>query len=120
MALLAWLPEREIAAILTANEPRLAPYPRLPVAVIREEIAASRERGFVFLLDRVIDKMGAIGVPLRDPQGQVIGALSIAALSERLLARRDMLRDALLREQDLIRREMTTGHVNAFMGGAGG
>ncbi|TDR85164.1 IclR family transcriptional regulator [Enterovirga rhinocerotis] len=111
MALLAWLPEREIDAILTANAPRFSPYPRLSPGFIREEIAVSREQGYVFLLDRVIDKMGAIGVPLRDARDQIIGSLSIAALSERLLARREQLRDALLREQDLIRRELTTGHV---------
>lgn len=105
-ALLAWLQDREIDAILAANETRFADYPNLSASIIRREIAMSRRQGYVFLLDRVVPKMGAIGVPLFDLSGQVVAALSIAALSERLLEKREALRDALLHERDLILRQM--------------
>lgn len=110
MALLAWLHDREIDAILAANETRLADYPHLSNPIIREEIAISRRQGYVFLLDRVVPKMGAIAVPLLDPSGQVVAAISIAALSERLLEQREALRDSLLHERDLILREMDEHH----------
>lgn len=109
LALLAWLPDREVAAVLEAVRPRLADYPRLAVPVLRREIALARERGHVMLLDRVVDRMAAIGVPVRDGTGTVVAALSIAALTERIRDRADTLAAALGREADLIRREMPAG-----------
>lgn len=119
LALLAWLPDREVEALLSAVTPRIAPYPRLTPDLLLREIATSRTRGYTLMLDLIIDRMGAIGVPIHDPSGRVVGALSIAALSERIRERETALRDALLREQDLIRREMATGHAPVGqMGGA--
>jgi DNA-binding IclR family transcriptional regulator len=89
--------------------PHLAAYPRMSVGVIRELIAESRARGCVVLLDRVVDRMAAIGVPILSDAGAVIGALSIAALTERISERSDLLREALIREADLICREMGRG-----------
>jgi DNA-binding IclR family transcriptional regulator len=109
LAILAWLPEREVEAVLGVVGPHLAPYPRITVEVIRELIAESRARGCVVLLDRVVDRMAAIGVPILSQTGAVIGALSIAALTERIAERSDTLCAALLREADLIRREMGRG-----------
>lgn len=102
LALLVRLPEREIDAILEVLAPRLAAYPLLPEAEIRAEIRAARERGYVVILDRVIPKMGGIGVPVVDRAGRVVAALSIAALSERLRERAAPLGEALLREAELI------------------
>jgi DNA-binding IclR family transcriptional regulator len=89
--------------------PHLAPYPRMSVSLIRELIAESRAHGCVVLLDRVVDRMAAIGVPILSEAGAVIGALSIAALTERISERSQMLCEALVREADLIRREMGRG-----------
>jgi DNA-binding IclR family transcriptional regulator len=111
LALLAWLPDREVEPLLSAVAPRLAAYPRLTPELLRREIATSRARGYTLMLDLIIDRMGAIGVPIHDPSGRVVGALSIAALSERIREGEIALRDALLREQDLILREMATGRV---------
>lgn len=109
LAILAWLPDREIDAVLGVIGPQLAPYPRMSLETIRELIAESRKRGCVVLLDRVVDRMSAIGVPVRSEAGVVLGALSIAALTERIAERSEMLCDALLREADLIRREIGRG-----------
>ena len=109
LAILAWLPVREIDAILGVIGPHLGPYPRMSVDLIRELVLESRTRGCVVLLDRVVDRMSAIGVPILSETGAVIGALSIAALTERISERAEMLCGALLRETDLIRREMGRG-----------
>lgn len=109
MALLAWLPEREIDAVLAVLGPRLAGYPRLPVGEIRRLAGESRAAGRVVMLDHVLDRMGAIGAPVRDASGTVVAALSIAALSERIRDRADVLAAALARETNLIEREMRGG-----------
>ncbi|WP_143131997.1 IclR family transcriptional regulator [Methylobacterium sp. 174MFSha1.1] len=109
MALLAWLPDREIEAILGIVAQRLGPYPRLGIAEIRDAVRASRARGYVMLLDRVIETMGAIGVQVRDASGRPVAALSIAALSTRVQARETELAEALRREADLMERERVDG-----------
>lgn len=109
MALLAFLPDREVEAVIGVLGARLAPYPRSTPDSMRAEISAARKRGYVVLLDVVIDKMGAIGAPIFDPTGRPIAALSIAALSERIRDREAMLGEALLREADLIKRELMSG-----------
>ena len=50
--------------------------------------------------------MGGIGLPIRDPQGGIIGAFSIAALSERIRGRERELVELMRRESDLITREL--------------
>jgi DNA-binding IclR family transcriptional regulator len=104
MALLAWMPDLEIDAVLEANKTSLSNYPRLSVAVLRDHIALARERGYVLMVDIVIDKMGAIGAPIFDSARTVIGALSVPALTERILDREAEIAAALSREADRIAR----------------
>lgn len=105
MALLAWLPDREVEAMLTLVAGRLTDYPRLSVAEIRGAVQAARARGYVVLLDSVVETMGAIGMPVRDASGRTVAALSIAALTTRIRDREGMLAKALAREASLIERE---------------
>lgn len=87
MAVLAWLPTAERARRLQHTSRRLAAYPRLSPELIAREAEAARERGHVMFLDWVVEQMGGIAVPILDYEGQPLGALSIAALSERLRSR---------------------------------
>lgn len=116
LALLAWLPDREIDAILGVLAGRLADYPRCGEAAIRDEIAAARERGYVVVLDRIVNKMGAVGAPIRGEAGEVVGALSIAALSERVRDRAAALGEALLREAAVIREQGMQARAGAAAG----
>jgi DNA-binding IclR family transcriptional regulator len=50
------------------------------------------------LLDRVVERMGAVGVPIIGLDGRPFAALSIAALSDRLASREQELVTALQRE----------------------
>jgi DNA-binding IclR family transcriptional regulator len=106
MALLAWLPDREIETLLEIVAPRLPAFSRLEPADIRAEISHAREHGYVIVLDKVIERMGAVGMPLRGPAGEVVGAISIAALSERIRERQIQLVGALRRETVIIEREL--------------
>lgn len=109
MALLAFLPDREREAVLGVLGSRLGAYPHVSLDGIETQLALARSRGYVLLLDFVIDKMSAIGAPVFDAQGRPIAALSIAALTERIRDREEMLSQALLREADLMRRELVSG-----------
>lgn len=97
-ALLAWLSEEEIEALLPQTEAALGKYPRLTVETIRENIRLARSRGYVLVLDQIVDRMGAIAVPVLGLDGRPLAALSIAALSERVQARAEELAGALKAE----------------------
>jgi DNA-binding IclR family transcriptional regulator len=96
LALLAWLPAGEIDALLAESMPRIAGrYPRIDEALLRGKVAESRRQGFVVLLDVVVERMGGVAMPILGTDGRPVGALSIAALNERIVDRLDMLVSAL-------------------------
>ncbi len=98
LALLAWMPDSEIEAILPLVTARLGRYPRITPRLLEKQIAASRERGYAVLVDVVVDRMGGIAMHIPGPDGRPAGALSIAALTERITRREDELAAALKRE----------------------
>jgi DNA-binding IclR family transcriptional regulator len=102
MALLAWQSEPEIEAILTLVEQRLPQYPKVTMAWLKNEIERSRERGYSVFLNMLVDRMGAVGVPIFGADGRPVAAISIAALSDRLSSRMDQLVDMLKREAQIV------------------
>lgn len=98
LALLAWLSDEEIDALLPQIASRLAHYPKFSVSSIRASIDRARTQGFTLVLDQIVDRMGAIGVPILGLDGRPIAALSIAALSERIASRKEQLVAALKEE----------------------
>ncbi|MDB6002407.1 MAG: IclR family transcriptional regulator [Rhizobacter sp.] len=96
LAILAWLPDVEVDTVLDLLEPVFKKrYPRISRELLKTEIALARERGYVTLLDVVVDQMGGIGVPILGGDGKPIGALSIAALTQRIATRVSLLAPAL-------------------------
>ena len=88
LALLAWLPDGEVDAVLTLIEPQLkARYPRISRALLKTEIDSARQRGYAMLLDVVVDQMGGIAVPVRGSDGKPVAAISLAALTTRIMPR---------------------------------
>ena len=88
MALLAFLPDREIEEVIAENASRLANYPKLTPETILRIVRETRERQFSLNDGGVIDGMSAVGVPILDVRGQLVAALSVAAISERMLPER--------------------------------
>ena len=70
-------------------------YPRITCELLKTEIALARQRGYAMLLDLVVDQMGGIGVPILGGDGKPIGAISLAALSQRISTRLPLLVPAL-------------------------
>ena len=102
MALLAWQAEAEVEAILPLVEPQLPLSPKVTMSWLKNEIDRSRERGYSLFLNILVDRMGAIGVPIFGADGRPVAALSIAALSDRISSRLDPLFDMLKREAEII------------------
>lgn len=98
LALLAWMPDAEIEAVLALVARRLERYPRITPRLLEKHIVQSRKQGYALLLDVVVDRMGGIAMPIRTAEGAPIGAISIAALSERIRSREETLAAALKRE----------------------
>lgn len=63
---------------------------------------ATRERGYAVLLDVVVERMGGIAIALPDADGYPLGAISMAALNERITEREPALARALRREAETI------------------
>jgi DNA-binding IclR family transcriptional regulator len=76
--------EPALARSLTqANAPRLALSGRSAVQVLKQ-VQAARERGHAFAAEGVMPGTSAIAVPILDARGEVLAAVSVAALAHRL------------------------------------
>lgn len=102
LALLAALPDAEVEATLHAIAPALKRYPRISAAMLLREVESTRARGYAVLLDVVVERMGGIAIALPDPDGYPLGAISIAALNERITEREPALARALRREAEAV------------------
>lgn len=106
LALMVWLPDAEIEAIIEVLIPRLAKSPRITPKYLRERIIAARKHGHTMLLDAAYPGMGGVGVPVRDDTGQVVAALSIGASSDRIRRRETELAEMLKKEVQILMRAM--------------
>lgn len=103
LALLAWLPDDEVRAVLDQVEPALrARYPRISRALVEDAVAAARRVGHALLLDVVVERMGGLAVPVFGADGRPVAAISIAALSDRLSTRLDLLVPAMRQAADAL------------------
>lgn len=118
LALLAFEPEAEIARLLAATGAERDAFDGFGDDALRAMIAEARRDGYSYNDGRIVSAMNAVGVPVLDPTGRVLAALSIAAIRERMQEpRRSELVAQLtaearalgLRETDDATRERTTG-----------
>jgi DNA-binding IclR family transcriptional regulator len=108
LALLAALADSEVDTLLEILAPRIAALPRLPETLIREKIVEARQQGYTLLLDTTYEGLGGIGVPVHGALGELVCALSIAALTPRIREREQMLADQLRREAQLLSRTLSS------------
>lgn len=98
VALLAFLAEDEAAAIVKANEQRLARHKLAPAKLI-ERVRQTRTRGYAYTEIGVVPGTRAIAVPVLDQAREPVAAISIAATTERLPAARVAILVDLMKEQ---------------------
>lgn len=88
LAILAALPEAEVARIIEANAAALAAYPGYSPDLLRGAMGDTRARGYALNPGLYVAGSWGIGVPVRGPDGRPLGALSLAAIESRLGAER--------------------------------
>jgi DNA-binding IclR family transcriptional regulator len=85
LAMLAAMRDDEVARCMEANRQLLATtYPNISPESILKAIDVTRERGFAVNEGLVVQGSWGVGAPIRSPDGDVVGALTIAAVESRL------------------------------------
>ncbi|CTQ34717.1 IclR family transcriptional regulator [Jannaschia rubra] len=85
LAMLAALPEEEAARMRALNRDLIAErYPAATPATLDRLLAETRTRGWALNPGLVLKNSWAVGVALHMPDGTVAGALSIAAIDDRM------------------------------------
>jgi DNA-binding IclR family transcriptional regulator len=98
-AILAELPEARVREVLDRRGlPALTANTITDEETLFEELATVRERGVSFNDEESIDGLRAVGVPVRSPDGEVLGALTVAGPTRRLTGEwfREEIPDLLL------------------------
>lgn len=100
LSMLAALDDAEVQQTLDTvmDEIRLS-FPQYTRSFLLAEVATTRQRGFAVNRGQVLKGSWGFGVAVRDPDGQVVGAYSIATVESRVTADREIeLRDLLQKE----------------------
>lgn len=108
LAILAALPDGEVETVLrSAGRAFSERYPRLNPEVIRGLVADTRRNGYALNPGLVFPGSWAVGCPIRDPDGEPIAALSIAAIESRMtVEHQKQLAVAMREEARLIERRL--------------
>ncbi|WP_246054956.1 IclR family transcriptional regulator [Paracoccus gahaiensis] len=89
LAMLASLPDDQVATVLSAIAPALAErYPNLPPDRLQAMVARTRAEGVALNPGLVLEGSWGLGIALHHPGGGLAGALSIAAVEARMRADR--------------------------------
>lgn len=88
IALLAALDEERAERFMAEAEARLATYPNVDVRSLRGAVKDARERGYAFSEGLVLKGVRGLAVTVGDRDGQVVAALSLAAIDDRMPASR--------------------------------
>lgn len=88
LALLSAMDDVERSAIIERVTPMLAGYEGLDAAVLQEACLQTRKRGYSLIKSTINLGVTAVGQVFYSSVGQPMGALSVAALSQRMTAQR--------------------------------
>ncbi|MFN7026089.1 MAG: IclR family transcriptional regulator [Pseudorhizobium sp.] len=100
LAMLAALPDEEIASIMLRNEEVIAAqYPGYTCDILQRDVQQTRARGYAVNPGRVIASSWGIARAILLPDGRLAGALSIAAIDSRMTEARQLELAALLTEE---------------------
>lgn len=99
LAILSALAPARAEEILQVNAVRYPAYGGIDVAWLRAAIQQTQRDGYATISEKATPGMTAIGVPILGPAGEPIGAISIAAISQRMAVKRRGELARLLRAQ---------------------
>lgn len=84
LALLAALPDEEVAAVIAENEPQLGRYGGMTPARLRALVRATRERGWSVIGNHATTGVLAVGMAVVDGQGRPVAGISVASTQMRM------------------------------------
>jgi len=84
LALIAFLPEDQFEAILSANASRYPQYKNLNAKDLRKLAAISRNHGYVVSEGLFHEGVTSIGVPIFNQQKEVIASITVSSISQRM------------------------------------
>ena len=88
MAILAFLPEAEREEVIRFNLSRVREYGVYDEVYLRTEIARVRQSGYAARNTGLLEGMAGAAVPICDPEGRAVAALSVGTIADRLNADR--------------------------------
>lgn len=97
IALLAFLPQKEIDSVIETNTRWLAEFPSFGPEAIRKFVRQTQLQGYSFVEGHMTPGINAIGVPVFDSQKRPVAALSITAIADRVRGDRALWLAGLLR-----------------------
>lgn len=114
LAILAAIAEDERREIIERISPALGAFGRLNGPSVAASCSQARDVGAAVIQDTISLGVSAVGVPFRDSMGHPAGALSVAALTQRMTARRikqiaDQLRVACGEVEQRVRSQRRNG-----------
>jgi DNA-binding IclR family transcriptional regulator len=98
LALLSFMPPDERNEVLSRIEPHLAQHGGLTRQILETLIAQTLERGYACITNFAVEGVSSIGLPLRDRDAMVVGAISVSAITARMQPREAMVVQTLQRE----------------------
>lgn len=98
LALLSALPEQEYAAVVQANTPALGAYGGMTAERMNLLVRATRERGWSLIGNHATQGVMAVGMAVRNKQGQPVAAISVASTDARMPRQRQQLIARWIRE----------------------
>jgi len=91
LALLAALPEDDVAAVITANAPALGTYGGMTPERMRILVRATRERGWSVIGNHATRNVLAVGMAIPNADGEPVAAISVATTVARMPRERQQL-----------------------------
>ena len=88
LSLIAFLPDPEFEAVISANASRYPQYKNLTVDDIRQLATESFDKGHVVSLGLFHEEITSIGVPIFDENSKVIAAIAVSAILKRMTPKR--------------------------------
>ncbi|CAO3428275.1 IclR family transcriptional regulator [Azospirillum doebereinerae] len=83
--LLAYLPEDEVSRVLARGTTRLTPFTTTEPKALMEELEAVRRNGWSVAVDDVYEGLAAIAMPVFDPEGALVAAVSLTGLTPSII-----------------------------------
>lgn len=88
LAMLAFLSDEQVDIVLAKPLPELTSKTITDTAVIRRELAQTRQRGYSFVPEWLEEGLNVVGSPLFNHDGQVVAAISLGGPANRFTPKR--------------------------------